>query len=75
MPGFFERLKRAVASTKAQLVEQIDQIVEGKATVDQSVLDDLEATLVMADLGVPTTREILARLRERVSRRKLREAS
>ncbi|MGE5327215.1 MAG: signal recognition particle-docking protein FtsY [Deltaproteobacteria bacterium] len=74
MPGFFERLKRAVASTKAQLVEQIDQIVEGKATVDQSVLDDLEATLVMADLGVPTTREILARLRERVSRRKLREA-
>ncbi len=74
-PGLFERLKRAVASTKAQLVEQIDTIVEGKATVDQSVLDDLEATLVMADLGVPTTREILARLRDRVSRRRLREAS
>ena len=74
MPGLFERLKNAVASTKAQLVEQIDQIVEGKATVDQSVLDDLEATLVMADLGVPTAREILARLKDRVSRRRLREA-
>lgn len=74
-PGFFERLKRAVASTKAQLVEQLDEIVEGKATVDQAVLDDLEATLVMADLGVPTTREILSRLRERVSKRRLREAS
>ncbi len=74
-PGFFERLKQAVASTKAQLAEQIDQIVEGKATVDQAVLDELEATLVMADLGVPTTREILTRLRDRVSRRRLREAS
>jgi len=38
-PGLFERLKQAVASTKAQLVERIEEIVEGKQTVDQSVLD------------------------------------
>jgi fused signal recognition particle receptor len=74
-PGFFDRLKQAVASTKAQLVERIDEIVEGKETVDQAVLDDLEATLITADLGMKTTREILARLQEQVSRRKLREAS
>jgi len=71
--GFFDRLKQAVASTKAQLVHQVEEIVEGKATVDQAVLDDLEATLLAGDLGVTTTKEILARLREQVSRRRLQE--
>lgn len=71
--GFFDRLKQAVASTKAQLVQQVEEIVEGKATVDQAVLDDLEATLLAGDLGVNTTKEILARLREQVSRRRLQE--
>jgi fused signal recognition particle receptor len=73
--GFFDRLKQAVSSTKTQLVERLDEITEGKATVDPALLDDLEATLITADLGVPTTREILTRLRDQVSRRQLREAS
>jgi len=71
--GFFDRLKQAVASTKAQLVERVEELVEGKATVDQGVLDDLEATLLAADLGIKTTQEILARLRDQVSRRRLHE--
>jgi fused signal recognition particle receptor len=71
--GLFDRLKRAVASTKTQLVERIEEAVEGKETIDQAVLDDLEATLLAADLGVKTTQEILAHLRDQVSRRKLQE--
>ena len=71
--GFFDRLKQAVASTKAQLVERVEEIVEGKVTVDQAVLDDLEATLLAGDLGVKTTQEILGRLREQVSRRRLQD--
>src|SRR6266705_1027099 len=70
--GLFNRLKKAVASTKAQLVGRIEEIVEGKETIDRSVLDDLEATLITADLGVKTTKEILARLQEQVNRRRLR---
>jgi fused signal recognition particle receptor len=69
--GLFDRLKKAVASTKAQLVGRIEEIVEGKETIDRSVLDDLEATLITADLGVNTTKEILSRLQEQVNRRKL----
>src|SRR6059058_1192093 len=69
--GIFDRLKKAVASTKAQLVERIDEIVEGRTAIDQSVLDDLVATLITADLGVKTTQYILAGLRERTQ---LREA-
>ena len=72
-PGFFDRLKQAVASTKAQLVERLEEIVETKAALDESVLDDLEATLITADLGVKTAQEILGRLRQQVSQRKLTE--
>ena len=72
-PGFLDRLKRAVASTKAQLVEKIEEIVESKTTLDESVLDDLEATLITADVGVRTTQEILGRLKQQISQGKLRE--
>ncbi len=72
--GLFERLKKAVASTKAQLVERLDEITTGKHTVDRAVLDELEATLIQADLGVKTTKEIIEHLREKIDRRELREA-
>ncbi len=72
-PGLFDRLKQAVTATKTQLVERIDEITQGKEAIDQAVLDDLEATLIGADLGVKTTHEILDRLREQISRRELRE--
>ncbi|MGO8790461.1 MAG: signal recognition particle-docking protein FtsY [Terriglobia bacterium] len=74
-PGFLDRLKQAVASTKAQLVEKIEQVVEGKSTLDESVLDNLEATLITADLGVPTAQEILGRLKQQISQGKLRETA
>jgi len=72
---FFGRLKQAVASTKSQLVERIDQVTEGKEAIDPALLDDLEATLIMADLGVKTSTDILAGLREQASRGKLKNAS
>ncbi len=74
-PGFLDRLKKAVASTKAQLVEKIEQIVEGQAALDESVLDNLEATLITADLGVRTTQEILGGLKQQIKQGKLRETS
>ena len=72
--SLFNRLKQAVASTKSQFVERLDQIVEGKQTIDPALLDDLEATLIMADLGMKTSGEILAGLREQASRGKLQDA-
>lgn len=74
-PGFLDRLKQAVSSTKAQLVERIEEIVESKPTLDESVLNDLEATLITADIGVATTQEILNRLRQQIRQGTLRETS
>jgi fused signal recognition particle receptor len=72
--SLFDRLKGAVASTKTQLVDRIEGIVEGKEKIDPGVLDDLEATLIAADLGVKTTQEIMTQLRAQVDRRQLTEA-
>ena len=72
--SLFTRLKQAVASTKNQLVERLDQVTEGRQTIDPALLDDLEATLIMADLGVKTSSDILTGLREQASRGKLQNA-
>jgi fused signal recognition particle receptor len=71
--GLFDRLKQAVASTKAQLVDRIEQIVESKANLDESVINELEATLITADLGMTTTQEILGQLKQQIRQRKLTE--
>ncbi len=74
-PGLFDRLRKAVASTKAQLAERIEEAIEGKPTVDPALLDNLEAALITADLGVRTTGEILSRLRDEVAHSRLRESA
>ncbi len=73
-PGLFDRMKQAVSSTKSQLVDRLEEIAEGREALDESLLDDLEATLITADLGVKTTTQILDRLRAQVKTRKLTEA-
>jgi fused signal recognition particle receptor len=72
--SIFDRLKGAVASTKGQLVDRIEGIIEGKEKIEPGVLDDLEATLIAADLGVKTTQGIMADLRMQVERRQLTQA-
>ena len=72
--NLFNRLKQAVTSTKSQLVERIDQVTEGKQAIDPALLDDLEATLIMADLGVKTSTDILDGVREANSRGNLQGA-
>lgn len=70
-PGWFDRLKQAVSSTKSQLVDRLDEVIQGKTEIDNGVLEDLEATLLTADLGVRTTQGILTYLREQVSKNRL----
>ncbi len=71
--GLFKRLKKAVASTKSQFVDRLDEITENKQSIDPALLDDLEATLIMADLGVKTSTEILSGLRDQSSRGNLQD--
>jgi fused signal recognition particle receptor len=73
--GFFDRLKQAVQSTKAQLVEKIEAITESRETIDEAALDELEMALIQGDLGVKTTADIMDRLRTRLRKREIRAAA
>src|SRR5215469_10951491 len=73
-PGFFDRMKEAVTRTRENLTERIEEVVAFNKEIDRSTLDDLEATLIGADLGTTTTREVLEKLRDRADRRQIRDA-
>ncbi len=73
--GFFQRMKDAVTRTRESLTERIEDVVSLRKEIDRDTLDDLEATLIGADLGVTTTREVLNALREKVDRRQIADVA
>ena len=73
-PGLFERLQQAVEKTRAGLVGRIEEIVQGLKEIDAELLEELEMTLLSADLGVRTTTEVLDALRQQADRNHLSDA-
>ncbi|HSB17884.1 MAG TPA: signal recognition particle-docking protein FtsY [Bryobacteraceae bacterium] len=67
-PNLLDRLKMGVQKTRAGLVSRLEDVLEGKKEIDADLLDELEYTLISADIGVKTTSEILERIRQRVDR-------
>ena len=61
--GLFERMKNALGATKENLVSRIETVLSSKPTLDESVLDDLEETLLGADLGFRVTERIINAIR------------
>lgn len=74
-PTLLERLKSGVQKTRAGLVDRLEDMLQGKKEIDADLLDELEYTLISADIGVRTTQEILERIRERVDRRLVGDAA
>jgi fused signal recognition particle receptor len=70
-PSFLQRMKEAVTRTRDSLSERIEDVISIGKEIDQSTLDDLEAALVAADLGMPTTTAVLESLREKVGRKQV----
>ena len=71
-PGFLERMKEAVTRTRENLSERIEEVVAFTKEIDRATLDDLEATLIGADLGTATTHQVLEKLREKADRKQIR---
>src|SRR5262249_20117446 len=69
--GFFDRMKEAVSKTRDNLSERIEEIVYFNEQIDARTLDDLEASLIAADLGTATTHEVLEKLRERATHKQI----
>ena len=70
-PTFIERMKEAVSRTRENLSERIEDVVSINKEIDRATLDDLEATLIGADLGSVTTHEVLDKLREKADRKQI----
>src|SRR5882724_6260037 len=70
-PGFFDRMKEAVTRTRENLAARIEDVVSIGKEIDRATLDDLEATLIGADLGMITTQEVLGNLREKADRKQI----
>jgi len=70
-PSFLDRMKEAVTRTRENLSERIEEVVSFGKEIDRNTLDDLEATLLGADLGTTTTHEVLEKLREKADRKQI----
>ncbi|HKW97955.1 MAG TPA: signal recognition particle-docking protein FtsY [Bryobacteraceae bacterium] len=73
-PSLLEKLKSGVEKTRAGLVSRLEDAIAGKKEIDAELLDELEYTLIGADIGVKTTNEILESIRQQVDRRMLGDA-
>jgi fused signal recognition particle receptor len=74
-PSLLERLKSGVQKTRTGLVSALEDAIQGKKVIDAELIDELEFTLISADIGVPATEEILGRIRQRVERHQLHDAA
>jgi fused signal recognition particle receptor len=73
-PSLLERLKSGIQKTRAGLVARLEDALAGRKEIDAALLEELEATLLAADIGVRTTTEILDRIKQQVDRRLLADA-
>jgi len=74
-PSLLERLKSGVEKTRAGLVSRLEDAIAGRKEIDADLLDELEYTLISADIGVKTTGEILERIRQQVDRKLVGDAA
>ena len=69
--GLWSRLSSSLANTRRQIATGIGDLLLGERAIDDDVLDELETSLLLADVGMDATERIMAALKGRVSRREL----
>ncbi len=71
--GFFGRLKEGLSKTRDNIVSGIDSVFSGFSSIDEDFYDELEEILIMGDIGVNASGEILDRLRRQVKEKHIKE--
>ena len=67
--GFFDKIKAGLAKTRAALSNTLDEVFTGYESIDEDFYDELEETLILADLGVDTATKVVSTLRRRATDR------
>ena len=71
--SFFQRLKSGLSKTRSQFSEGLANLVLGQKEIDDDILEEVETLLLMADVGVDTTEQIINDLTERAARKELKD--
>ena len=60
--GFFDKLKNGLSKTKTSINEKMNNVFSNFRKVDEDLLEELEETLIMSDVGMETSEKIIAQL-------------
>lgn len=72
--GFFDKLKSGLTKTKESVFGQVNNLFKSFVKVDEDLLEELEELLIMADVGVNSTQEIIDRLRDKIKEDRIADA-
>ncbi|MDU7926614.1 MAG: signal recognition particle receptor subunit alpha, partial [Finegoldia magna] len=73
--GFFEKLNNSLLKTRHNISNKIDQVLANYRTVDEELFEEIEETLISADIGVETTLKIVGQLRDKVKLNNIQDPS
>lgn len=73
--GFFDKLKKGMSKTRDNLSGKIGGGFSVFSKVDEDLMEELEETLILCDVGAPTTIEIMDRLRETIKEEKITDTA
>ena len=72
--GFFDKLKLGLSKTKSSIDDKINGVFSTFRKVDEELLEELEEALIMSDIGMNTSLEIISKLRDRIKRENIKDA-
>lgn len=72
-PSLFARIRAGLSRTRSQFAEGIGNLFLGKKAIDDELLEDLESQLLVADVGIEATTDIIASLTDSVARKQLQD--
>jgi fused signal recognition particle receptor len=72
--NLLEKLKAGIQKTRSGLVDRLEEVISGKKEIDADLIEELEYTLITADLGVRTVADIIEEIRARVDRKQAGDA-
>ncbi len=73
--GFFDRLKKGLSKSRGNLTERVDELVENTQVIDDDFYEELTDILLLSDVGVKASTEIIDELRSRVEAKKVKDAA
>ncbi|NIY13480.1 MAG: signal recognition particle-docking protein FtsY [Nitrospinaceae bacterium] len=71
--GFFKSLKKGLTKTRNSLAGGLDNLVHGKSKLGPELVDEIEETLLLADVGVATTQQIVDELNRQIGEARIRD--